>query len=285
MGILTQHMYKAPVPIRALVPAPQEVPPGLEAVVLKCLSKRPEHRYQSMSELIDEFDKLNAGAVPDAVPEMMARSGGFNVPVDYFKKGQMPAPVPATPSSRSGAEKSRWPLYAGIAGVLAAIAIVVGIFGSSHSSSATPSATGSALAAPEPAPKPADSPAAAAPSISPSAAALAAANDVVLSKEVVLATEPIDAHIFRDGADLGQSPVAISVDEGKTVELEIRRDGYKPDSITLDGSKTREVVKLDKLARGAVAPPRPVKTKTDTPPARKPKPGIGGSEIVNPWGN
>ena len=28
MGILTQHMYKAPVPIRALVPRPQDVPAG-----------------------------------------------------------------------------------------------------------------------------------------------------------------------------------------------------------------------------------------------------------------
>src|SRR5450755_3239484 len=121
MGILTQHMYKAPVPIRALVPAPQEVPPGLEAIVLKCLSKRPEHRYQSMGELIVEFDKLAAGGVPDAVPEMMSRSGGFNVPVDYFKKAQMPAPIPASPSQAPGAGGSRWPLYGGIAGVLAAI--------------------------------------------------------------------------------------------------------------------------------------------------------------------
>ncbi|HEY4104868.1 MAG TPA: serine/threonine-protein kinase [Polyangiaceae bacterium] len=282
MGILTQHMYKAPVPIRALVPAPQEVPPGLEAIVLKCLSKRPEHRYQSMSELIDEFNKLDAGAVPDAVPEMMSRSGGFNVPVDYFKKGQMPAPVPATPSSRFGAQKSRWPLYAGLAGVLAAVGIVVGIFGSSHSSSATPSATGSALAAPDPAPKLTDTAATAAPSAVPSTAP---ANDIVLSKEVVLAIEPIDAHIFRDGADLGQSPVAISVDEGKTVELEIRRDGYKPDTITLDGTKTREVVKLDKAGRGYVAPRPAAKTKADAPPGKKPKASIGGSEIVNPWGN
>jgi len=86
MGILTQHMYKAPVPIRALVPQPQEVPPGLEAIVLKCLSKRPEHRYQSMDELIADLDKLKAGNVPDAVPEMMSRSGGFNVPADYFAK-------------------------------------------------------------------------------------------------------------------------------------------------------------------------------------------------------
>jgi eukaryotic-like serine/threonine-protein kinase len=278
MGILTQHMYKAPVPIRALVPAPQEVPPGLEAIVLKCLSKRPEHRYQSMGELLDEFDKLTAGGVPDAVPEMMARSGGFNVPVDYFKKAHMPAPIPATPSSRPGPNPSRWALYAGIGGVCAAIAIVVGIFANSHSSSATPTATPSAAVAPESAPAKPVEPAA------PSAAALGA-SDIVISKQVVLATEPIDAHIFRGDEDLGQSPVAVSVDEGKTVELEIRRDGFKPDKITLDGTKTREVVKLDKLGRGAVparAVPKP-KTEPGATP-KKPKPAIGGSEIVNPWG-
>jgi serine/threonine-protein kinase len=232
-----------------------------------------------MTELITEFDKLMAGAVPDAVPEMMARSGGFNVPVDYFKKGQMPAPVPATPSSRPGAGGTRWPLYAGIAGVLAAIGIVVGIFANSHSSSATP--TPSALAAPEPAASPkAVEPAA--PSAAPPAV-----SDVVLSKQVVLATEPIDAHIFNNGEDLGQSPVAVNVDEGKTVELEIRRDGYKPDKITLDGSKTREVVKLDKLAHGGgAAPARPAaKPKADSAAPKKPKASIGGSEIVNPWGN
>src|SRR5262249_46981833 len=69
MGILTQHMYKAPVPIRALVPEPQEVPPGLEAVVLKCLSKRPEQRYQTMEELLTDIEKLREGMIPDAVPE------------------------------------------------------------------------------------------------------------------------------------------------------------------------------------------------------------------------
>src|SRR5690606_29986050 len=52
MGILTQHMYKEPVPISSREPTPSgPVDPSLEAIVLKCLSKRPEQRYQSMDEL------------------------------------------------------------------------------------------------------------------------------------------------------------------------------------------------------------------------------------------
>ena len=47
MGILTQHMYKAPVPIRALLPETNaDVSPGLEAIILKCLSKRAEQLIQ-----------------------------------------------------------------------------------------------------------------------------------------------------------------------------------------------------------------------------------------------
>ncbi|HYQ46171.1 MAG TPA: serine/threonine-protein kinase [Polyangiaceae bacterium] len=277
MGILTQHMYKAPVPIRALVPVPQDVPPGLEAIILKCLSKRPEHRYQSMHELILEFDRMNAGAVPDAVPEMMARSGGFNVPVDYFMKGQMPQPVPATPSQPPRARRSRLPLYAGIAGVLAAICIVVAIFAKSQSSSAlqTPQTTVDAEGKPS---KAVDSNAATVP-----ASATTAAPST--TKQVLLAAVPIDAHVFRNAEDLGQSPVMIAVEDGQSVELEIKRDGYKPDKITLDGSKTREVVKLDKLARaGTVYHAPPIAKQAEaTTVTKKPKAAIGGSDIVDPW--
>jgi serine/threonine-protein kinase len=281
MGILTQHMYKAPVPIRALVPVPQDVPPGLEAIILKCLSKRPEHRYQSMQELMLEFDKMSAGGVPDAVPEMMARSGGFNVPVDYFMKGQMPQPVPAMPSHSARAHASRWPLYAGIAGVLAAIGIVVGIFAKSQSSAALQ--TSSSTLAAEGTPKSVDPNAPGAAGIPALARPAAAA---VPSKQVLLAAVPIDAHVFRNAEDLGQSPVMVAVEEGQSVELEIRRDGYKTGKITLDGSKTREIVKLDKLAHsGAAYRPASGKKAEASVATKKPKSTLGGSEIENPWGS
>jgi serine/threonine-protein kinase len=229
-----------------------------------------------MHELIVEFDKLASGGVPDAVPEMMARSGGFNVPVDYFKKGQMPAPVPAMPSHAPGSSGNRWPLYGGIAGVLAAIAIVVGIFAKSQSSAAVQTpvvASNDAVAKPlEPAPVLAAAPA---PTVAPT------------GKQVLLAAEPIDAHVFRDGEDLGQSPVMLTIEAGKPMALEIRRDGYKPEKVTLDGSNPREIVKLGKAARaGVVYRPAPKKAEAATQPAvKKPKASIGGSEIVNPWGN
>src|ERR1700722_1332145 len=120
MGILTQHMYKSPVPIRALVPG-VDVPPGLDAIVLKTLSKKPEGRYGSMDELVADLEKLEKGLLPDAVQEMMTRSGGFNVPADYFRSSAMPAPVPASPAI----PKKRWPLYA----VIMAVGTMLGIVG------------------------------------------------------------------------------------------------------------------------------------------------------------
>src|SRR5260221_1505474 len=243
MGILTQHMYKAPVPIRALVPQPQEVPPGLEAIVLKCLSKRPEHRYQSMDELIADLDKLKAGSVPDAVPEMMSRSGGFNVPADYFTKPKMPEPVPASPAS--GRRKSSWPLIAGLAGVVAAVAIVGAIFAKSSQSHAQADGVG-----PKPAPVQAALPAAPAP-------APTSQETLTLSKQVALAVVPGEAHVFQDNKDLGVSPVVLEVEAGKSLGLTLRLEGYKEMDLTIDGSQARETVKPERLLGHGGAAPRP----------------------------
>jgi serine/threonine-protein kinase len=263
MGILTQHMYKAPVPIRALVPEPQEVPPGLEAIVLKCLSKRPEQRYGSMEEVIAELDKLTAGAIPSAVPEMMNRSGGFHVPAEYFKKGGgMPFPIPASPRG-FGAVRSRWPLFAGIAGVMTAVGIVVAIFATGTKSGAAPVApletvAGPAVSTAAPPPPP------------------------VVKKQIVLAIEPIDAHVFAGTEDLGVSPVVVELSPGEKKEVEIKRDGFKPKTLVVDTSEAKQSIKLEKLP-GARAVPTVKKTEKEAPKA-KPKPkGLGGDTIINPW--
>ena len=272
MGILTQHMYKAPVPIRALMPQPQEVPPGLEAIVLKCLSKRPEHRYQSMDELIADIDKLKAGNVPDAVPEMMSRSGGFNVPADYFAKPQMPAPVPASPQNQRSPRK--WPLIAGLAGVVAAVAIVGGLFAKSSQSRAQPEGTTARSES--------VSPAAAPPVVSATPSEVG-----VPSKQVALAVVPQDAHVFAGDDDLGTSPVLLTVEQGKPLMLTVRMEGYKELELKIDGSQPREIVRLERLPSRTAVVARPAlkKAPAEVKPEPKPKkkPGMGGGEIVNPW--
>ncbi|MCA9632535.1 MAG: protein kinase [Myxococcales bacterium] len=274
MGILTQHMYKAPVPIRALVPQPNEVPPGLEAIILKCLSKRPEQRYQDMNELVEDLNRLETGNIPTAVPEMMQRSGGFNVPADYFNKGAMPAPVPADPGRRG---RSKWPLYAGVAGVVAAIAIVGTIFAVSPPSSATqPTST------PAPETLKTETP------VTTAAATVTPKPAEPRQTEVILAVAPLEAHVFRGEEDLGASPVSLKVPEGETVDVEIRAEGYKAQKLSLDGKETKHSIKLEKEAKAAGSYVRPVTKPTSKPEPKthskpKPKPQIGGSDIVNPW--
>jgi eukaryotic-like serine/threonine-protein kinase len=270
MGILTQHMYKAPVPIRALVP-PQDVPPGLEAIILKALSKKPEQRYATMEELAQDLDKLTRGMIPDAVPEMMSRSGGFNVPADFFKERGMPAPVPATP--RSGSRKG-WGVYAGVAGVLAAVAIVVAVFAKSSSSTASSHGGPPAVAMQTPATTPAPLPPVSKP-----------VETVPEAKHVLFAAEPLDAHIFAGDRDLGVPPINVDVPAGQKVVVEVRHEGFKSQTLTLDGSEKKLTIRL-KAIPGAGPRPRPTPVAKPGGDAPAPKPGggtLGGGEIVNPW--
>ena len=109
MGILTQHMSKAPVPIRALVPE-VNVPPGLEAVVLKCLSKQPSRRYASMDEFLADLDKLERGLLPDAVSEMMADSGNTTSPSITFARAYQ-RPLHSDRSRRTAGLRTRSPWW------------------------------------------------------------------------------------------------------------------------------------------------------------------------------
>jgi serine/threonine-protein kinase len=251
MGILTQHMYKAPVPIRALVPE-VDVPPGLDAIILKSLTKKPEGRYQSMDELVADLEKLDKGLLPDAVQEMMARSGGFNVPADYFRSTAMPAPVPASPAL----PKARWPLYA----VIGAVATLIGIVGiviiaKSASSTAHPLPAGSVV------PPPVTAAATAIPTVPSTVQTAAPSAAPAPMREVVVAVVPIDATITRDGQDLGAPPVLLHLNDGETASLVVTRRGYKAKTVSVDPAKPKLTVKLDRdfgaspAGGGAARPP------------------------------
>jgi serine/threonine-protein kinase len=319
MGILTQHMYKAPVPIRALVPeAGANVPPGLEAIILKCLSKRAEQRYQSALELKGDLARLQSKQVPVAVGEMMERSGGFNVPADFFKKsGPLPEPILAE-SIEMPARRSRWPLYLGI---LAPFVIAGGIFfaqstqGTAHQGKnfvqavlpaeppaasptvdpavANPAVANPAVANPAVAnPAGANSPGAAPGAGSGTASALEGTGSVGMvsasasgnapppgtTTQVILGLSPASAHAYLGDKDLGRNPVVLDVPAGEKLLVDVRLNGYHSKTIEVDGSDVKLNVVLQRAKRWT--PPK--KAPTGSAPPKKGK-AIGGGEIVNPW--
>jgi len=265
MGILTQHMYKAPAPIRALVPE-VDIPAGLEAIILKCLTKKPEGRYASMDELVADLAKLDRGVLPDAVHEMMARSGGFNVPADYFRAAaSMPVPVPATTSSAP----KRWPLYAVIASATLVGMVGVVVVAKSPVSKAqpapasvVPSGVPPIVSPPIPSPAPG-------PSASVTALASAFALPTVL-REVLVSVVPSDATVTRNGTVLGQSPVALHLGEGEDAALVLDRKGFKTKVVTVNASEPKQTFTLEALVTSPAAPvrtriPTPEKTGTTAP--------------------
>lgn len=258
MSILNAQMYKQPTPLHELVPLPQEIPPGLEAIIMKCLSKRAELRYQSMEELIVDLDKLSMGLTPAALPEMKARPESADLPVDFFRNGATP---PGLLRSRR-----HWPLFAGI-GIGGASILAAAFFALSRSNSvAQPNDDKQSL--PErPAPD----------------AAPVATTPVVGStkKRVEVSVDPVDAHVLRDGEDLGINEVKLEIAKGEKIEIEIKREGYKSQKILLDGSQEHVEVKLEK--EKTVAKPRPSGAPTTSvKPKPKPKPSTSG-EVISPW--
>jgi hypothetical protein len=271
MGILTQHMYKAAVPILALVPAP-EIPPGLDAIIQKCLSKKVEGRYRSMDELIHDLEKVERGEHPDALAEMMARSGSFAIPGDYFRVSAMPAPVPATPPE---AKRSQTPLIIAIAAV-ATIGIV--ILAATLMRPGTSEAQGPVASALPPPVQPPPVQSAAAPVAPPEPVKPA-------TVAVTLAVTPLGAKVTKVGATANLNEagavktngmIEVAVDPSFPTMLEVSAPGYKPAMVSADGKTPVLRVDLQYLPQPKAAP---AVAKPKTPHKCRP-----GDELCDPFG-
>ena len=56
MGVLTKHMYMAPTPLSQI--AGTEKLAALEDLTLRCLEKKPDHRYATLRDLIEDLDRV-----------------------------------------------------------------------------------------------------------------------------------------------------------------------------------------------------------------------------------
>jgi hypothetical protein len=69
LGVAYKHVHEAPVPPRSLRP---DVPPVVEAVVLRSLAKSPADRYPGGAELEADLRRARAGEAPAAATAAMA---------------------------------------------------------------------------------------------------------------------------------------------------------------------------------------------------------------------
>jgi serine/threonine-protein kinase len=213
---------------------------------------------------------------------MMARSGGFNVPADYFRnhaRGNIvtgPALMPATPSV---AQKK--PVLVGVMiGVTIAFLAVGGVV--AYAVRANANSRGDAEPAASVTADPAASAASSNAASSATAGVAAAVPTPPAQIQVFVVADPSDATIAIEGAPLDKAAKgARTLTMGPTEKITVRveRPGYKTVKYPIDATKVSGGdpvrVKLDPIPGARVAPPpKPVATTKPTstpapPPTQK----------------
>ncbi len=216
MGVLTQHMFEAPIPPTERLPGDTEVA-TLEPVVLRALAKRPADRYPNMEELGFDLERIGMGQSISPMPMPAPRRSGGSM--------SLRALVARPPS-----KKTLW--IAGLVVLLAFGAIAGGFFALVQSPSTSPSASKSQGATRPPQLSAAASEGAGEKTLS--RLRDAQAEDEVTGSLVQIRSEPDTAMVLIDGDIIGQTPLRLpKPHQGEEAVVELRRTGYKPESITL----------------------------------------------------
>jgi eukaryotic-like serine/threonine-protein kinase len=307
MGILTKHLYENPVAPHDLAP-PANCPPALEAVIMKCLQKKPEQRYQSMVELSADLEAVERGQVPRATTEGFAHAGpqtltGVEARVTAFE-----------PATEMQIRKNRGPMVFGLAALVLAIGAGAWF---AFGRTAQPVASGTGSEAPgvhsdtvlpegkAPPEEPSAPPAAAnQPPAQPPAKPQEAAPAAVASLNVT--SKPERAEVYVDGQQVGITPYVLSKPgPNKTVTLKLRLDGYedrqveiteqsrdtflqlekepsKPKNTAASDQPKRPTASAPKPAKPAPAKPVPTKPAPTKPAGTKPTPAPS-PDVLDPW--
>jgi serine/threonine-protein kinase len=283
MGILTKHLYENPIPPHEL-PPPVNVAPAVEAVILKCLSKKPELRYQTMSELLDDLEAVEAGLTPKAVVDQVERNthaGQTTTGPDLTASGRVTVGM-GQPQDNIPGRRSMLPMLIGGA-LLLAIGGGAAALLSGRDDSADPAhvvkPAGDVQPQPPAAAEP-KAPAAPEPIVAPAAPA-----------QVVIRSNPEGAELYRDHVLLGNTPYTMpKPKDAERFEFELRLSGYANKAFSIT-SATRDELDL-KLSAIKDAPRRAPSTRRPEPAAAADKPARPkpekprrsmDTEVLDPW--
>lgn len=300
VGILSQQLYQDPVPPRSAAPD-AHIPAAFEAIILKCMAKKPERRYQSMNQLREELLQLEkklmgSMAALDAADTRLSTAQSV---LDL--QTSVEGTALSTELSLASLRPRRWPLYAAMVTPVAIVGAILlwqlgagssvtgvktllpdpnaGELGNGASDGAH--ATGAARTAPVVANVPPLSP-------------LTAPDDEVSPSKVLLGVAPAKAHVFMGDRDLGESPVSIDVPKGALATVEVRHPSYETKQLELDGSEGKVSIELvskkkkkKKRGKGSRKAGSGTPSQASVSGSQQESPvedeSIGGQLFVEPW--
>ena len=207
MGILTKHLYEAPVPPRQHNPA---IPEELELVILRAMAKDKEQRYQTMYELLEDLQRLEAGV------GTMARETTRNV---LTQGGSIDAPVMAPKKSNGALIAGLVVLLVGAGGGAAYVAL---------GSEPEPEVVQNPPVIPIPDPPEVDPTPPTMEPVGETGASTMVEETVTLAAVMVRIVSDPPSDVWRGEEYVGRTPVEIARPTGsERLDLELRADGFE----------------------------------------------------------
>ncbi|MFW6051097.1 MAG: serine/threonine-protein kinase [Myxococcota bacterium] len=306
MGILSKHMFETPVPPGEATGGPKLG--AIEDVILRALAKKPEERYQSMEELLDDLSTVRAGGTV----AVGGRAGAARSPDGLANALEPPSRTEMRLSSGDGVlPETRAPRIA--LAVVASVAVAGGLagLGLALAGDDEPSVVDAEAGNDEPSVVDAEAgdedPHEPAPSSDEAGETLPAGKELPPAPSPVHVTSrPQGALLFVDGAMIGNAPAEIPrPGEGDEQRLVVKQAGYRSKELTLtEASPERISVELQELERAVREKRvrrrrRPPATRTDrrSTPEAEPERDEGEpdkaaapreddlitGEVVDPW--
>ena len=280
MGVLTKHMFEKPEPMNQ--PGAERQLGALEQITMRALEKKPENRYQTMHEMIEDLDRVMGGGKPARTSDA-SQKGVLADALEPRTRSEMRLEEQLAGTPTLPGERKIWPFIAG--GALLLVLIVVGVFtlGGDHEPAAI-------APVPPPPPAPAGQPALppAAPE-APTATAPGNTHDEPELASVRIDSTPSGATLVMDGAIVGSTPAQFPRPSAGARTLELRLDGYGRESVRVAADSPAELNVVLKKRGGEQAPAGGKKKPADKPKQSEPKPEPSKktprSEVVDPWAN